>query len=194
MGGSCLCPRACLCHRPFQTARPSYSRAAPPGRVVVTSRPWAGWGLGRPSFARRTRGFHGAKFAARRPSAVPRRPSLGSPAASARRRCGYAFLRVEQQLSLRRRLGRGQAPRAACAGPFAGHGAGRQCGPPKGCGPLSGTCRGALGADPRPGRGATAAGPSPGSRGGRRPGTLRASCPLQQDCLRTKRLRGPDPG
>lgn len=51
------------------------------------------------------------------PRRGPRRLSPSSPAASSRRRFGSAFLRVEQQLFLRRRLGRGQRGAARASVP-----------------------------------------------------------------------------
>nr|XP_031318198.1 uncharacterized protein LOC116156305 [Camelus dromedarius] len=103
------------------------------------------------------------------PRAAPARPRPGplwSPAASARRRGGSAFLRVEQQLSLKA-AGPAQ-PGPPVPGPCGARPA-SQGGPPKGCGRASGTWPGPLprlAAGPRPGRGATAADPSPGSEAG----------------------------
>lgn len=111
---------------------PSWPHTAPPGARLSPpgcGRPGA-WG-GAASCARGDPGDFGAKFAG---VAVTARRFL-------RRRCGSTFLRVEQQLSLRGRLGPGQAGRSL--GPLAGRGRVASVGLLRGRGRVSGASGGA---------------------------------------------------
>lgn len=132
---------------------PGRLAARPAGRVAVTPRLRARRAVGGAA-SRSARclpwGAARARPAARRRNLPPLPPAPPGP----------AFLRLEQQLSLRRRLGRGQAGRSR--GASRGARPGRQQGPPKGVRP---------GARVRPaGRGRSAArgwSRRPPARGGR---------------------------
>lgn len=177
--------------------------SAPLGPVVVTSRRWAGWARA-PGFPHpRVTSEPSLQLAAPALSPAGRRCDL-PPLPPAAAVAPHAFLRVEQQLSLRRRLGRGQA------GPLAR-------GPSRGAvrvasvgllrdaeRSVSGTCWAPTSpscAAPGPESSTPEASQSPGSqdwRGGGGGGTGQDRCKLSarraRYCLRNKWLRGPDPG